>query len=146
MVMASSFSSRKAKVWLFYLKCFLRVRGKLSFNAIREICSYFPATVFGLAFVAEAFMRVFNCQDCTWGQKIHLRTKIEVDIESKWVMLDDGRLFCCGGGGNCQEVYQGRKSAYLISRIGAVNRLPDMLFGRQGLLSLLKTHMESSKS
>ena len=56
---------------------------------------------------------------------VPLRTPIQVDRCSTWEVLEDGRLFCSGCG-----VFQEYFSAYLLSRDGAVEQLPNMLTER----------------
>lgn len=114
----------KARVWVFYLKNLQDERGRLSFNVTQEICSYLGERL--LAQVCSSFLRFFDTY--TWGPQILLHTSIQVDCSSTWVVLEDGRLFCSGGGnfqlGCCWKV------AYLLDRNGTVDNLPDMLSGR----------------
>ena len=85
------------KVWLFHIKSSRRARGSLSFNIIREICSYFEAALL-LCQVTSTFLHSFNCQTSTWGLKVSLCTHILADSSSRWVMLEDGQVLCSGGG------------------------------------------------
>ena len=131
--MPSRLSADRAKVWLFYLKHSQGRKGCFSFNVIREVCSYFCD--FGsreLAQVTETSLRFFNCDTSTWGPRIRLHTQIRTDVGSRLVILDDGRLFCCGKG-KCQtgSMWTGWKAAYLISRKGTVDLLPQMLIARR---------------
>ena len=47
--------------------------------------------------VTEFDISYFNFQTFTWGQPINLSTHIQADSTSIWVVLEDGRMFCCGG-------------------------------------------------
>lgn len=60
-----------AKMWLFHLK-----RSSLSINIIREICSYLAD--YKLVQVTS-----------TWGPELTLRTPIQVNEYSTWVVLED---------------------------------------------------------
>lgn len=51
--MAEHLSAVSGKVWLFYLKHSQSCRDRLSFNVIREICTYFAH--FELVHVTDAF-------------------------------------------------------------------------------------------
>jgi len=94
--MAVQLSTVEARVWLFHLKSFQGVRGKLSFNVVREISSYLEDPL--LYQIRPDFLRSFNCQTSTWSSQVPLRTHMQVDESSVWVVLKDDRLLCSGGG------------------------------------------------
>lgn len=96
--MAAQLSTVEARVWFFYLKACTGARGRLSVNIVREVCFYFEDPL--LHQVSPAFLRSFNCQTSAWGPEVPLRTRIQVDESSIWVVLKDDCLFCSGGG-NC---------------------------------------------
>lgn len=81
-------------LWLFYLKYLRGQRGQLGHNVTREICSYIADYL--LAHVTSTFLRFFNSY--AWGPQVPLRTPIQADQYSTWVMLEDKRVFCSGGG------------------------------------------------
>ena len=97
--MAEQLSAVGAKVLLFHLKRSRGVRGSLSLNTIREICSFFQDLL--LYEVTPDFLRSFNCQTSTWRPKVPLRNQIQVDGSSTWVVLQNGRSLLCSGGGKC---------------------------------------------
>lgn len=137
--MVRCLSALTARMWLFYLKNLLQERGKLSFNVIREIGSYL-ADRFLLAQVTSTALELFNTSALCWGPHV-LHTPIEVYQDSRWVMLEDGRLFCSGGR-STQTDNQALKmlsKAYLLSRDGTVEMLPDMLIARynHGVIEVL---------
>jgi len=71
-----------------------------------------------LVHVTESYIRFLNFQTFTWGQPINLSTQIQVNKWSIWVVLDDGRVFCCGG--------EGTNSAWIVGRGGTVEEQPSM--------------------
>ena len=79
--MTVQLSAVGSKVWLFRLKT-EGVRGRLSLNVIRQICS---------------FLRSFDRQTSTWSE-VPLRARVQVDSGSRWIVLEDGSVFCSGGG------------------------------------------------
>ena len=60
-----------------------------------------PRDIVELAQVTDSSLRFFNCQTSTWSPQIALRTRISADNSSSWATLEDGRVFCSGGGGKC---------------------------------------------
>lgn len=81
-----------------------------------------------LAQVTSTFLRIFNTS--AWGPQVRLSTCIQVDEGSTWVILEDGRLFCSGGG-NSQAGFDSALSvAYFLDRSGRVEKLPDMFTAR----------------
>ena len=50
-----------------------------------------------LVHVAASFLCFFNFQSSTWQPQINLRTPIQASNYSSWVIMEDGRVFCCGG-------------------------------------------------
>lgn len=126
--MATHLSGRRVRVWLFYLKHLQGEGGTLGIVVIREICSYFGDKV--LVHVNYDFLRIFNTY--TWGPRVPLSTNIRADFCSVWLVLEDGRVFCSGGDSKRHlEWVAGMKLAYLLSRNGKVDQLPDMLVPRR---------------
>lgn len=113
---------RSTRVWLFYLKHRQGKNGKLSPNVTREVCGYLADSML-IAQVTPTFLRFFTS---AWGPHVHLQTPIQVDINSRWVVLDDGRLFCSG----CNFLEICLRVAYLLSCDGTVEELPNMLTAR----------------
>ena len=119
--------ARSAKVRLLYSKHNLNARGHISLNVTREICTYIAD--FMLVQVSPTFLRFFHpCYQ--WTPQVPLRSRISVDEESSWVLLEDGRLFCSGGGEMSGELQDGLGVAYLLGRDGATDELPHMLSAR----------------
>jgi len=116
--MAARLPEHKAKVWLLYFKHTRGDRGKLSLNILREICTFLYLIL--LADITKSSIRFFF-QNMTWGQPINLSTRIRADTDSVWVILEDMRVFCCGG--------LNTNSAYLIDR-GTVEPQPSMSSAR----------------
>lgn len=82
-----------------------------------------------LAQVTSTTLRFFNTS--TWGPSVNIRTPIQADGSSIWVILEDGRVFSSGGCiAHTDNSGQVRSSAYLLERDGAVKQLPNMLAGR----------------
>jgi len=50
--------------------------------------------------VTATYLRFFCCQSSTWGQKVPLRTQIQVSQSSTWVDMKDRKSLFCSGGGN----------------------------------------------
>lgn len=129
-------SAARAKVWLFYLK-----HSSLRTNIIREICSYLADLQ--LVQVTPTLLRFFN--PSTMEHEVLLRTPIQANENSAWEMLVDGRVFCSGGGGSAQtDSLSGYWSAaYLLSRDGIVEQLPDMLKARccHGVIQILHIYI-----
>lgn len=126
-------STRRANVWLLFLKHFLGVKGRLSLTVTREICSYmayFPASIVE---VTSGFLRFFH--HSTWGPRIPLNALIISDDSSSWTVLEDGRVFCSGG--------NSIKAAYLLGRDGAVESLPPMLSARSlhGVIQVIDVYV-----
>ena len=144
--MATKLSADKAKVWLFYLQ--YAQKGRLSLNVVREIGSYLADFSLELAQVTKAFLRFFNGYTSTWGPQVWLRTQIQADEYSSWIVLKNSSLFCSEGG-DCQAGYSGsvgsleKKEAYLLSRAGEVNFLPHMLTARHshGVIQVLHLYV-----
>jgi hypothetical protein len=115
-------SARSAKVWLLYAKQLKGISGRLSLNVAREICCYLINSF--LAKVAPAFLRFFNVHTSAWTAKVKLTSLIQVDEGSRWMILEDGLVFCSGG--ECR----GGQLAYLLGKAGNVYHLPYMLLAR----------------
>lgn len=48
--------------------------------------------------VTATFLRFFNCPNSLWTQPVRLHSEIQSDEYSSWIFLEDGRVFCSGGG------------------------------------------------
>ena len=101
-----------------------------------------------LVHVTATHLRLFNFQNYTWGPQVPLSRQIVADNGSRWVILEDKRVFCCGG-----EYYAGytsssssinylaaggRNEAYILTRQGAVDQKANMNVGRgyHGVLAI----------
>ena len=51
-----------------------------------------------LVHVSAGALRYFDFLTRTWGQPVPLQQNILVNINSRWVVLEDGSVFCSGGG------------------------------------------------
>ena len=129
--MAADLSARRAKVWLLYLKHTRGDRGTLSLNILREVCAFLHP-LYLLAHVTESSIEFFNFQTTTWGEPVRLTTRIQVDPNSRWVFLEDGRVFCCGG--------NGMREAWMIGVGGTVERQPAMNGARCKHTSARQSH------
>lgn len=136
--MAVDLSGRKVKVWLLHLKCIRGDRGKLSLNVLREVCAFLHP-LSPLVHVTESYVRFFHFQTSAWGQPVRLNVRIQANRESSWVVLEDQRVFCCGGkfktGGNTYM------EAYILARDGTVESKTSMNRARRyhGVLTISKT-------
>lgn len=125
---------RSARLWLFHLKHLLGERSKLSFNVTREICQYLADLQ--LVHVTETFLCFLKTS--TWGSKVRLRAQIQADVDSRWVVLEDGRVFCCGG--------RYIAAVYILGRDGSVEQKVNMSVGRGAHGECPKYNMKVRKS
>lgn len=70
-----------------------------------------------LAQVTETSLCFFDFQTSTWGSQVRLRTQIQADKYSSWVILKNGRVFCCGGN---------TAAAYILACDGSVEQKANM--------------------
>lgn len=84
-------------------------------------------TVMELVQVTRTFLKFFNFQTSLWDPQVPLTTQIQAYGDSSWVVLDDGRIFCCG-----------YATAYIITRDGSVEQKDNMIEARysHGLLHI----------
>ena len=132
------------KVWLFYLKVSQGLRGRLSLNVTREVCSYLADPE--LVQVTETFLRFFHCHTATWGPERVLSSPILADESSSWAVLKDGSVFCSGGGGDTSQTgwrSEVLNEAYLLGRDGSVETLPSMIDVRKkhGVIEVLNVYV-----
>lgn len=134
-------SARKAKLWLLYLK---RFPGSLSVNVIREICS-FISDMGQIAQITPSSLRFFDHQRGVWKPLVRLISGILVDESSTWIVCEDGRVFCSGGGSKSQAGRQmaDLNEAYLLDREGIVSPLPGMSIARgyHGVIQVLHIYV-----
>lgn len=129
--MAMYLQGPRAKVWLFCLKYLQGERGRLSFNITREICEYLSGSL--LAQVASTFLRFFNCDTSAWGPVVSLKSSIQANVGSTWVLLGNGSLFCSGGkesNSQADALSESWKVAYILGADGTVEALPNMFTSR----------------
>ena len=83
--------------------------------------------------VTESSFKFFDFQTTTLGQPVRLITQIQVDGDSRWVFLEDGRVFVCGG-------MVGKREAWMIGVGGTVEPQPAMNGARysHGLIAFMK--------
>lgn len=69
----------------------------LTVKALEQI---FPVSAETKEFVkvTDNFIRFLDLKNITWGPEIYLRRYIRADKSSRWIILEDGRVFCSGGG------------------------------------------------
>lgn len=121
--MATPLSATQAKLWLLFLRQLIG-RRSLTINITREICSYISDFSGELVQVTDTSIHFFNWQASVWGPRVLLSALIRADDSSTWVVLEDGSLFCSGGGKHHTGAsLQAWNEAYLLSRIGAVRKL-----------------------
>ena len=84
-----------------------------------------------LVCVKESTIEFYDFQTTTWAQPVPLTIQIQV-VDSKWVFLEDGRVFCCGG--------RGMREAWMIGVGGKVELQPAMNGARflHGLIAFVK--------
>lgn len=59
--------------------------------------SMHPSVCSDLVHITPSTFRFFNFTTSTWDLGIDLRQHIRASNDSTWVVLDDRRVFCCGG-------------------------------------------------
>lgn len=93
-----------------------------------------------LAQVTNTFLRFFEISAWKYTPSFPFRTPIQTDFSSTLVILENGRLFCGGGGGFSSDPWN---VAYLLSRDGAVEELPVMLTARRyhGVIQVLRLYV-----
>lgn len=79
--------------------------------------------------VTDSILCFFHFQGSAWGPQVRLKTKIQADCYSSWVILRDGSVLCCGG--------LGTAAAYILARDGSVEQKANMTTKRwrHGLLA-----------
>jgi len=130
----------------------LRAGGRISLQALDPPLPP-PAQTKELAHVTASTLRFFNLPTTTWGAQVKLRSQIKADSNySCWDILEDGRVFCCGGesytGYDSNRRYNASstsylaagtyKEAYILARDGAVEQKANMNGARyaHGVLAL----------
>lgn len=110
---------------------------------IEVVQGIFPKPCGVLAQVTSTFLRFFSTT--AWGPQVPLRTPIQADSGSTWVVLEDGRLFCSGGGyGQVQTDHkEAWKDAYLLGVDGSVDVMPQMKTARyfHGIIQMLDLYV-----
>ena len=76
-----------------------------------------------LVHLTPHFFRFFDFQKSVWEAGVNLSEEIQVNGNSRWVILEDGSVFCCGGGKYCGGVW---KTVYVVQGSGVVERKADM--------------------
>ena len=123
--------SRANLVWA---KQYSHLFSFLSFNIVREVCTYLPPFL-TLALVQEDSVSFFNFTTLTFHPAVQLNTTVQVNHNSTWAVVNRNILVLCGGGGKSTihiENGQAWHSAYLLHSEGQVRALPDCLYGRSG--------------
>jgi len=130
----------------------LRAGGRISLQALEQLLPK-HSQARELVHVTASTLRFFNFQTATWAAQVNLRANIQAtSSHSSWDILEDGRVFCCGG-----EIYTGydsnrrynasstsylaagsRNEAYILARDGAVEQKTNMNGARcsHGVLAL----------
>ena len=107
--MAEQLLLRK-RVLLFYVT---HMRGVLSSNIVREVCTYIPDYV--LVQVTDKYLRFFDFQTLTWGPQVQVHSQVVANIASSLVVLEDQHWLCCGGTGHTGTNGLGTK-AHIVSQ------------------------------
>ena len=127
----------------------LRAGGRISLQALEQLLPKHSQAK-ELVHVTDSALRFFNFQTATWGAQVNLRANIQAQSNySSWDILEDGRVFCCGGeiytGYDSNRRYNGstlatgnRNEAYILARDGAVEQKANMNGARyaHGVLAL----------
>ena len=74
----------------------LRGRERISLQTLEQLLPKYSQAK-ELVHVSASALRFFNFQTSTWGAQVNLKATIQADNYSSWVILEDGRVFCCGG-------------------------------------------------
>ena len=90
-----------------------------------------------LVHVTASTLCFYSFPTSTWGPQVQLKATIQVDRESRWVILEDRRVFSCGG----YSDGSGSTYAYILALDGAVEEKASMKGGRRyhGVLALHST-------
>ena len=122
----------------------LRAGGRISLQALDPPLPQ-PSQARELVHVTASYLRFFNFQNAIWGPQVNLRTTIQASNYSRWVILEDGYVFCCGGEGytgyDSSRRYNASsstsylaagtyKEVYMLARDGSVDRKADMNVAR----------------
>jgi len=117
-------------VFLLWLQRSHPLYRSLSPNILREVSCYLCPSVF-LVDVQPQRMRWFDVEERKWSRVVKLQSRVEVCITSRWVVLGDGKVLCCGGGGDPRlKISRPARTAYELGREGTVQELPRMLKAR----------------
>lgn len=120
----------ESMVFLLWLQHHFPLYRSLSPNILREISAYLSPSV-SLVDLQPQRIRWFDTEERKWCRVVKLKRGVEVSINSRWVVLCDGKVMCCGGGGDPRvKSSKPVKSAYLVDRAGLVEDLPRMLKAR----------------
>ena len=105
--------ARRTKVWLLYLKHTRGDRGRLCLNILREVCAFLhPSNL--LAHITESYIRFFDFQRGDWKHPAPLNPHIQANYVSRWVVMEGGSVFICGG--------QGLSTAYVVGLEGCMEQ------------------------
>lgn len=117
-------------VFLVWLQHFHPLYRSLSLNVLREISCYLCPSAL-LVDLQPQRIRWFDVKERKWCRVVKLKSRVEVCINSRWVVMSDGKVLCCGGGGD-PRLKQSKpvKSAFELDRAGTVQALPRMLKAR----------------
>ena len=128
--------AERTKVWLLYVKLLRGDKGRLCRNIFQEICCFLHADSL-LVRVTKSSFQFFDFQKGAWKQERLLNPTIQANLNSSWVLLEDGSVFVCGG-----ESYSGLggSTAYVIG--DRQTQLADMQKARywHGVLALHSNH------
>ena len=74
----------------------LKGEGRIEIEALKLLFQQ-HTTIGGLVHVTSTTLRCFNIQGNAW-ESLALKSEIQANNYSRWVFLEDGSIFCCGGG------------------------------------------------
>lgn len=108
-----------------------RVQG-LSSNVIREICAFLCRPPV-LAFVQPNEVAMFDCRNQRWTRPMPVKKRLDVDKYTSSTIVDDGRIFCCGGGSSYRNAYllhpsEGSYTVVELARMYSYRQYPGLLY------------------
>lgn len=118
-----------AKVLLMWAKQLSTPFSVLSLNITREVCEYLGITG-SLADLSCNSIRFFQHEPQLWTSPSSYST-IHIDqASSRWLILTDSNVFCCGGVHNFSNTTIYFSSTYLLEGNGSVKSFPSMISPR----------------
>ena len=117
------------KVLLIWTKQRSALYSTLSFNVTREVCEYL-GVLDSLADPSSDFLRFFRHKPQLWTSPRPHPTLQICQSSSRWLILTDSSVFCCGGVETFSSTILFWSSTYLLGSNGNVKSLPLMISPR----------------